>query len=267
MTTLAEDLVPDKLWEMVVPLLPAAPRPWYGGRRRTVPDHSCFAAIVYMTRTSTPWRLLPVQELGCGSPADGMAPVERVGQGWGIRAAPRKPGSKIHLACEGSGLPLTAVVTAANSSDVTMLAVVLDDVPAVLTPAGWRRSRPGKLDADKGGGAGAVVAELLSAAAGAVGSRLGTVLCVRAVGVCPGLLQADLAASKWEPASYLVPVTQTAWFSSRTWPSAVVYGAHASVTLAQTRCWTSGGRPSTSELIGGATSRSHRVASSGESVW
>jgi transposase len=69
MTTLAEDLVPDKLWQMVAPLLPAAPRPWYGGRRRTVPDRSCFAAIVYMARTSTPWRLLPVQELGCGSPA------------------------------------------------------------------------------------------------------------------------------------------------------------------------------------------------------
>ena len=61
-----------------------------------------------------------------------------------------KPGSKIHLACEGSGLPLTAVVTAANVSDVTMLAAVLDDVPAVLTPAGRRRARPGKLDADKG---------------------------------------------------------------------------------------------------------------------
>ena len=60
-----------------------------------------------------------------------------------------KPGSKIHLACEGSGLPLTAVVTAANISDVTMLAAVLDDVPAVLTPAGRRRIRPGKLDADK----------------------------------------------------------------------------------------------------------------------
>jgi Transposase DDE domain len=201
-----------------------------------------------------------------------MAPVERVGQGRGVRAAPPggagptpsggpvglvarerglgqcarqtrgdhvganpvdrgKPGSKIHLACEGSGLPLTAVVTAANISDVTMLAAVLDDVPAVLTPAGRRRTRPGKLDADKGydsagqprlaaaawdhgadrsawdrvvaaagaaslaGGAGAVVAELLSAAAGAVGSGLGTVLCVRAAGVCPGLLQAALAAS------------------------------------------------------------------------
>jgi hypothetical protein len=61
-----------------------------------------------------------------------------------------KPGSKIQLACEGSGLPLTAVVTAANISDVTMLAAVLDDVPAVLTPIGRRRTRPGKLDADKG---------------------------------------------------------------------------------------------------------------------
>jgi IS5 family transposase len=41
-------------------------------------------------------------------------------------------------------------VTAANISDVTMLAAVLDDVPAVLTPTGRRRTRPGKLDADKG---------------------------------------------------------------------------------------------------------------------
>jgi hypothetical protein len=61
-----------------------------------------------------------------------------------------KPGSKIHLACERSGLPLTAVVTAANVSDVTMLAAVMDDTPAVLTPAGRRPARPGKLDADKG---------------------------------------------------------------------------------------------------------------------
>jgi len=30
---------------------------------------NCFAAIVFMARTSTPWRLLPAQELGCGSPA------------------------------------------------------------------------------------------------------------------------------------------------------------------------------------------------------
>ena len=69
MTTLADDLVPDELWALVAPLLPAPPRPPYGGRNRTISDRACLAAIVYMARTSTPWRLLPTQELGCGSPA------------------------------------------------------------------------------------------------------------------------------------------------------------------------------------------------------
>jgi hypothetical protein len=30
-----------------------------------------------------------------------------------------KPGSKLHLVCDGGGLPLTAAVTAANVADVT----------------------------------------------------------------------------------------------------------------------------------------------------
>jgi transposase len=69
MTTLADDLVPDELWALVEPPLPVPPRPPYGGRRRAVSDRACFAAIVFMARTSTPWRLLPARELGCGSPA------------------------------------------------------------------------------------------------------------------------------------------------------------------------------------------------------
>ena len=69
MTTLADDLVSDELWALVGPLLPAPPRPPYGGRHRTISDRACLAAIVYMARTSTPWRLLPARELGCGSPA------------------------------------------------------------------------------------------------------------------------------------------------------------------------------------------------------
>jgi transposase len=69
MTILADDLVPDELWALVEPLLPAPPRPPYGGRHRTISDRACLAAIVYMARTSTPWRLLPARELGCGSPA------------------------------------------------------------------------------------------------------------------------------------------------------------------------------------------------------
>jgi transposase len=69
MATLVDDLVPDQLWAIVEPLLPAPPRPPYGGRRRAIPDRNCFAAVVFMARTSTPWRLLPVRELGCGSPS------------------------------------------------------------------------------------------------------------------------------------------------------------------------------------------------------
>ena len=68
MTTLVDDLVPAELWAILEPLLPVPPRPPYGCRRRAVPDRNCFAAIVYMARTSTPWRLLPARELGCGSP-------------------------------------------------------------------------------------------------------------------------------------------------------------------------------------------------------
>jgi Transposase DDE domain len=61
-----------------------------------------------------------------------------------------KPGTKLHLVCDGGGLPLTAAVTAANVADVTMLAAVVDDIPPMRTPSGRRRARPGSLHADKG---------------------------------------------------------------------------------------------------------------------
>jgi IS5 family transposase len=61
-----------------------------------------------------------------------------------------KPGTKLHLVCDGSGLPLTAVVTAANVNDTTMFQAVVEDIPPVRTPAGRRRTRPGAVHADKG---------------------------------------------------------------------------------------------------------------------
>lgn len=67
MPTLAERLVPDALWHRVAPLLPPPPPRSHGGRRRTIPDRACFAAVVFMARTSTPWELLPARELSCGS--------------------------------------------------------------------------------------------------------------------------------------------------------------------------------------------------------
>jgi hypothetical protein len=61
-----------------------------------------------------------------------------------------KPESKLHLVCDGGGLPLTAVVTAANVNDTTMFQALVEDIPPVRTPAGRRRTRPAKVHADKG---------------------------------------------------------------------------------------------------------------------
>ena len=139
-----------------------------------------------------------------------------------------KPGSKLDLVCDGGGLPLTAVVTAANVNDAMMLQAVLDDVPPVLTPSGRRRHRPGKVHGDKAydsaanraylrasgdpaadrpawggildaawaaaveGGTVAVVVELLAAAGGALGPGLRAVVRVRAGGLRGGLFQPAL---------------------------------------------------------------------------
>jgi transposase len=60
-----------------------------------------------------------------------------------------KPGTKLHLVCDGDGLPLTAVVTAANVNDTTMFQALVEDIPPIRTPAGRRRTRPAKVHADK----------------------------------------------------------------------------------------------------------------------
>src|SRR4029450_7700905 len=51
-----------------------------------------------------------------------------------------KPGSKLQLVCDGSGLPLTAVVTAANVNDTTVFQAVVDDIPPMRTPTGRPRN-------------------------------------------------------------------------------------------------------------------------------
>jgi transposase len=60
-----------------------------------------------------------------------------------------KQGSKLHLAGDAGGLPLSLIVSAANANDATMLEAVLDDIPPIRMPTGRRRHRPGKVHADK----------------------------------------------------------------------------------------------------------------------
>jgi transposase len=67
MTDLVDRLLPDELWRRIQPLLPAPPPRPCGGVPRRVPDRNGVAALIFMVRTLTPWRLLPAKELGCGS--------------------------------------------------------------------------------------------------------------------------------------------------------------------------------------------------------
>jgi transposase len=60
-----------------------------------------------------------------------------------------KPGSKLHLAVDGGGLPLSVLLTGANTNDGLVFEALLDDIPPVRTPAGRRRCRPEKVHADK----------------------------------------------------------------------------------------------------------------------
>ena len=58
--------MPEQLWQAIQPLLPP-PLPRYGGRPR-VDDRAALAGIIYQLHTGIPWRLLPTDQLGCGSP-------------------------------------------------------------------------------------------------------------------------------------------------------------------------------------------------------
>lgn len=62
---MAKELVPDKLWARLEPLLPVEPaKP--KGRRPRVPDRAALTGIVFVLKTGIPWEYLPA-EMGCGS--------------------------------------------------------------------------------------------------------------------------------------------------------------------------------------------------------
>jgi Transposase DDE domain len=60
-----------------------------------------------------------------------------------------KAGSKLHLAGDAGGRPLSLIVSAANANDASMFEAVLDDIPAIRMPTGRRCCWPAKVHADK----------------------------------------------------------------------------------------------------------------------
>jgi transposase len=164
---------------------PAAtsPRLSHGDQRRTIGHRNCFAALVFMARTSTPWRFLPAQKLGCGSPATAWrrlmsgaragvfdrlhlevldrlalagrldwsrASVDSASVG-AKRGGPRgrrsrrswQAGVQAPLRQRAPRPAADRRVTAANAGDTSVFEALCDDVAAVLIPDRRRRSRPG----------------------------------------------------------------------------------------------------------------------------
>jgi transposase len=60
-----------------------------------------------------------------------------------------KPGSKIHTLADRTGLPLTALTSAANTHDAHLLVPLLDSLAPIRSRRGRRRARPDKLHGDK----------------------------------------------------------------------------------------------------------------------
>ncbi len=59
------ELVTDKLWSIIEPLLPKSPPGPKGGRPR-ISDRQALAGVIFVLKTGIPWQALP-GEMNCGS--------------------------------------------------------------------------------------------------------------------------------------------------------------------------------------------------------
>ncbi|MFF8382020.1 IS5 family transposase [Streptomyces sp. NPDC015661] len=189
MDRLVEQLVPDELWELFRRVVPptVVHRPQGGGRRRAG-DREVLAAIVFVATSGCTWRQLPpvfgacwqtvykrfarwsgervwarlyrviLDELGSRGQLDwSRCVIDSVsiralkGHLTGPNPTDRgKEGSKIHLICDRTGLPISLAISGANLHDSRALEPLVRGIPPIRSRRGPRRRRPAKLHGDKG---------------------------------------------------------------------------------------------------------------------
>jgi transposase len=185
-------LVSDERWEAIAPYLPPE-RPKPKGGRPRLPDRAVLAGIVFVLRHGLRWKDLPRelgygsgvtcwrrlrawQALGVweavhhtvlnwlglldairwerASLDSASVRAKRGGEATGPNPTDRgKRGSKYHLIVDDQGVPLAALVSAANVHDSQLLEPLVDAVPPIGRPVGEPgrpRRRPAKLHGDKG---------------------------------------------------------------------------------------------------------------------
>jgi transposase len=174
-------LLPDDLWSLLEPLLPALPSRGPQGGRKPVPHRRVLTGLLYVLQTGIPWDYLP-SALGYGSAstlwrrlrdwqAQGVwelihfslldwlaqfggidwrqaavdaSTVRAVGAGEGTGPNPTdraKPGSKRHLAVDANGTPLTVRLTPANRNEGLECLPLLEALPPLVGPFGGRPRR------------------------------------------------------------------------------------------------------------------------------
>jgi len=182
-------LLPDDLWELIEPQLPA-PKPHPKGGRPPLDNRQVLTGIIFILRTGLPWEYLP-QEMGCGC---GMTCWRRLkawfvagiwqkihtlllsrlrflkkldfrrflidtchvrAVGGGAQTGPSpvdrsKLGSKIELVTDAQGVPVVVGLCAANHNDNLDTITLIDRVPPIHGPRGRPRRRPDRLMGDRG---------------------------------------------------------------------------------------------------------------------
>jgi transposase len=86
---MAKELVSDKLWEIVEPLLPHEPPKPEGGRPR-IEDRSALSGILFVLKSGIPWEMLP-QEMAAEAESPALATLTRVARGWSMGEAASSP--------------------------------------------------------------------------------------------------------------------------------------------------------------------------------
>ena len=154
-----------------------------------IPDRATLTGILFVVRSGLPWQMLP-KEMGCGSGSTCwrrlvrwqragvwrrlhavlLAELLQRGQldltralvdsgsvralrGGGTGPNPtdrRKAGSKHHILTDARGIPLTAILTAANRHDITQLLPLVDAMPPLRGCPGRPVRKPGLIQGDRG---------------------------------------------------------------------------------------------------------------------